>query len=450
MSEAIDMSEATDMAVATMISRRGARSIFLIPTISLLDNSARVSWRSCQLRGALRGAIRASIFDYNVSIVPRRRSHPNHSYDHTLPSSREKVAARLPNYPYSRALRRAVDKMRRLDFAEPWLRHLSADADAFFRRALSLTKYLRSGGGDMRSTSVTVSAHARLQLLRGMTVGLLLLGSLPVSAEEIQGNDPASPGHFQLEQRFGYVTTFNPAPMATLGTMPRVSQHAVTGETEVGYSPTEWYEIALTAPYAFARANMPLTMAPVNNGVPGYDFQSGGVTIRQTFIQGDRLERTVFVGLVSRTILAPEGGLTPDLFVANKFAAGNPGAPRFVQEANPRVAQMITPIIGVNLPNDFQFIFNANMTVGIDGAGSAFEPSFRLVKRISNNWTVGIEHFANLGPIGHVLPWNQQMQTLYAVAETHYKGLELGFGVGYGLTNASRGLALKTSIGKDF
>lgn len=299
----------------------------------------------------------------------------------------------------------------------------------------------------MRSTRVTVSAHARLQLLRCMTAGLVLLGPLPVIAEEIQGNDPASPGHFQIEQRFGYVTTFNP-PAQQMG--PRVPQRAVTGETEVGYSPTEWYEIALTSPYAFARTNMPMTMAPMGNGVPGYSFQSGGVTIRQTFIQGDRLERTVFVGLVARTILAPQGGLTPDLFIAKKNAAGNPNAPRFVQEANPRVSQMFTPIIGVNLPYDMQFIFNANMTFAIDGAGSAFEPSFRLVKRLNNNWTVGIEHFANLGPLGYILPWNQQMQTLYAVADTKYMGIEMSFGIGYGLTNASRGLAVKTSFGKDF
>lgn len=301
----------------------------------------------------------------------------------------------------------------------------------------------------MRSINVTAAAHVRLQLLRCMTVGLLLLGPLSVSAEEIQGTDPASPGHFQIEQRFGYVTTFNPAPMATLSTMPRVPQHALTGETEIGYSPTEWYELALTTPYAFARANVPMAMAPINN-VPDYTLQSGGVTIRQTFIQGDRMERTVFVGLVARTILAPEGGLTPDLFVANRMAAGNPLAPRFVQEANPRVSQMITPIIGVNLPNDFQFIFNGNITFGIDGAGSSFEPSFRLVKRINDNWTVGIEHFANLGPIGYVLPWNQEMQTLYVVAETKFKGFELGFGIGYGLTNASRGLAAKMSVGRDF
>ena len=42
------------------------------------------------------------------------------------------------------------------------------------------------------------------------------------------------------------------------------------------------------------------------------------------------------------------------------------------------------------------------------------------------------------------------MQTLYAVADTKFKGFELSFGIGYGLTNASRGLAVKTRIGRDF
>ncbi|WP_316176874.1 MULTISPECIES: hypothetical protein [unclassified Bradyrhizobium] len=299
----------------------------------------------------------------------------------------------------------------------------------------------------MLSTDQTRTRQARRWSCSAIA-GAALLSPLAAAAEEIQGNDPASPGHFQVEQRFGYLTTFNPQQQ---NGGRRVPQRAVTGETEIGYSPTEWYEIALTSPYAFARANVPMAMGNVmDNGVPGYSFQSGGVTIRQTFIQGDRLERTVFVGLVSRTILAPQGGLTPDLWVANKAGAGQPGAPRFVQEATPRVAQMFTPIIGVNLPNDYQLIFNANMTFGIDGAGSAFEPSVRFVKRLSDRWTVGIEHFSNLGPFGYVLPWHQQMQTLYAVADTRFKGFEFSFGVGYGLTNASRGLAIKTSIGKDF
>lgn len=302
----------------------------------------------------------------------------------------------------------------------------------------------RMGRGTM---GIAQSGGTRLQALRRFIASMIVLSPLPAGAEEIMGTDPASPGHFQLEQRFGYVTTFN-APAQAQGR--RVPQRALTGETEIGYAPTEWYEVALTTPYALARTNTPMTGGMMDNGAQGYALQSGGVTIRQTFIQGDRLERTVFFGLVARTIFAPPGGLTPELFVPNRMANGNPAAPQFVQEATPRVAGMVTPIIGFNLPNDFQVIINANMGFGIVGGGSAFEPSIRVVKQLSDKWTVGFEHFANLGPIGTVLPWNQQMQTLYAVAGTKFMGLELGFGVGYGLTNASRGLAIKANIGKDF
>ncbi len=293
-----------------------------------------------------------------------------------------------------------------------------------------------------------VCASTRVRRLQQIVLGLLALCAVrTASAEEIMGTDPASPGRFQLEQRFGYVTTFNPPQMQG---GRRVPQRAMTGETELGYSPVEWYEIALTSPYAIARTNTPMVGGAMDNGAQPYALQSGGFTIRQTFIQGDRLERPVFFGLVARTIFAPANGLTPEFFVPNRMAGGNPQAPRFVQEANPRISGMLTPIIGFNLPNDYQIILTANLGFGIVGAGSAFEPSVRVVKRLSDRWTVGIEHFANLGPIGTVLPWHQQMQTLYAVANTRMWGLEFGFGVGYGLTNASRGLALKANIGKDF
>jgi hypothetical protein len=60
----------------------------------------------------------------------------------------------------------------------------------------------------------------------------------------------------------------------------------------------------------------------------------------------------------------------------------------------------LSNVRGVNLPNDYQLILNANMTFAIDGAGSAFEPAIRFVKRINDRWTVGIEHFSNFGQGG--------------------------------------------------
>jgi len=284
-----------------------------------------------------------------------------------------------------------------------------------------------------------------------MAVGVLLgvtaaLASTATRSEEILGADPASPGHFQVEQRFGYFTTFNPPAPAPKGANLR----ALTGETEIGYGVNDWYEVAVTTPYAFARGDG--SAMPGAASLPGYGLQTGGVTFRQTFMQPDREERNLFFGLVVRGIYAPPGALIPDLFVPRAsvpMLANLPG-PRFVQEASPRFAGMFTPIIGVRFGDDYEAIFNANMTVGFDRPGSAFEPSLRVVKQVSDKWKIGFEHFANLGPIGHVVPWNQQSQVLYAVANTKFKGFELSFGAGYGMTEASRGPALKLSIGRDF
>jgi hypothetical protein len=277
---------------------------------------------------------------------------------------------------------------------------------------------------------------------------LVLLWSVASSAEEIQGSDPAAPGHWQIEQRFGYVTTFESTVPGTPAAL--VSNHAVTGETEIGYSPADWYEIALTSPYAYARMNNTMMMPGAISSPGDYALQSGGFTIRQTFIQSDREERTVFFGVVVRAIFSPPGSLTPDLFVANKQRLGGAQAPSFVQEADPRFAGMLTPIVGVHLPDDFEMIFNGNLDFAIGTAGSAFEPSIRIVKHLNDKLAIGIEYFANVGPIDHWLPINQQMQTPYAVADTKFMGLEWSFGLGYGLTAAFRGLAFKTSVGKDF
>jgi hypothetical protein len=118
-------------------------------------------------------------------------------------------------------------------------------------------------------------------------------------------------------------------------------------------------------------------------------------------------------------------------------------------EANPHYSLMLTPLVGARF-GDWEIMFNANMTMALDAPGSAFEPSLRIANHITSKWTVGIEYFANLGPIGEVVPWNQETQTVYLVAGTKLWGAEVSAGVGYGLTAASRGPAAKISIGYDF
>jgi hypothetical protein len=163
---------------------------------------------------------------------------------------------------------------------------------------------------DGRACSREAAGTGRLCAVVGMLLGATaLLAPQPASSEEILGTDPASPGHFQVEQRFGYFTTFNPSAPAPRGANLR----AVTGETEIGYGVNDWYEVAVTTPYAFARGNA--AAMPGAAPLPGYALQTGGVTFRQTFMQPDREERNLFFGLVVRGIYAPPGALIPDLFV---------------------------------------------------------------------------------------------------------------------------------------
>jgi hypothetical protein len=274
---------------------------------------------------------------------------------------------------------------------------------------------------------------------------VLWLISPATKAEEILGTDPAAPGHFQIEQRFAYFSTFDPLEQGRNINRATKSSRAVTGETEIGYGVTDGYEIAVTTPYAYAR------VTPPGGTDLDYAFQTGGFTIRQTFMQPDYAERNLYFGLVVRGIYRPPGGLTPELFVNRNTVpglAGTPG-PHFVMEANPHYSLMLTPLVGARF-DDWEIMFNANFTTALDAPGSAFEPSLRIANHITDKWTVGIEYFANLGPIGAVVPWNQQTQLIYLVAGTKLFGAEVSAGVGYGLTDASRGPTVKISLGYDF
>jgi hypothetical protein len=278
-----------------------------------------------------------------------------------------------------------------------------------------------------------------------MMVGLLL-AALPGSvrtamADEIRGAELAAPGHFEIEQRFGYsTTTFTPTSTG------QVIQHAVNGETEVAYGLTEWWDIALTAPYAIERQVNPLVMqAP--NAIPGYTLETGGLTIRQIFLQPDREERDVYFGVMIRGGYAPPGSMNVDLFVHNPLATA--GNPEFVMDATPRYFAEISPIASWRFGDGYQLLFNANFNFAVGSAGSSFEPNLRLIKHLTRKLAVGFEYFSNLGPIAQLVPFKQQQHRLLAITQIKALGLEWNFGLGYGLTPASKGVVANLGIEKE-
>jgi len=78
----------------------------------------------------------------------------------------------------------------------------------------------------------------------------------------------------------------------------------------------------------------------------------------------------------------------------------------------------------------------------------SFEPAATVCYVFPGLLSIGVEYYANFGPIGSWLPANQQEQYLYEVVNVlRWKHVELNIGVGEGFTDASNGLVAKTIVG---
>ena len=93
---------------------------------------------------------------------------------------------------------------------------------------------------------------------------------------------------------------------------------------------------------------------------------------------------------------------------------------------------------------------NPTVETAADGRGGepvAFELQSKIGYRVSASWMLGIESYNAFGPIARIEPLNRQSQMVYATADAEWRGLDLNFGVGRGLTHASDGWAIKAVIG---
>ena len=93
---------------------------------------------------------------------------------------------------------------------------------------------------------------------------------------------------------------------------------------------------------------------------------------------------------------------------------------------------------------------NPTLETAADGRGGepvAFELQTKIGYRVSEAWLLGVESYNAFGPIAQIEPLDRQSQILYAVADTEWRGLDLNFGVGKGLTHESDGWAIKAVIG---
>jgi hypothetical protein len=80
----------------------------------------------------------------------------------------------------------------------------------------------------------------------------------------------------------------------------------------------------------------------------------------------------------------------------------------------------------------------------------SFAPALKIARAVRDGLQVGLEHYADLGPIHHIPPFNQQDHVLYGVVDWQKGRFDFNFGIGHGLTSASEKWVAKMIIGVPF
>ena len=113
----------------------------------------------------------------------------------------------------------------------------------------------------------------------------------------------------------------------------------------------------------------------------------------------------------------------------------------------------VRPIATASLAGGRLF-FGVNPILDWDLAGAyasgrpELEPAATGLFVIENLLSLGLEYYANFGPIGRWLPAGAEEQYLYEVINLYeWKRWEINFGVGEGLTDASNRLVVKAILG---
>lgn len=245
-------------------------------------------------------------------------------------------------------------------------------------------------------------------LLAGAALSLLLAQpAWAVDEIQVYNAGIAAPGQFTIQQHLNYVALGQKDPPFP-GGFP--SHGSLNGTPEFAYGVTDWWEVGLYLPFA----------------VQNRQFLSDSFKLRTLFVSPNAEQRNFFYGL--------------------NFEFSN-STPKFSQT---RFGMEIRPIIGVR-NGDWEFIANPIVDIGFGKYGEAdFTPAARLARKLTPDFSIGLEHYADLGEIGNFKKLSDQQHTLFAVTDFKLGVFGVNFGVGYGLTPASDRLVIKTIVGYAF
>jgi hypothetical protein len=235
-------------------------------------------------------------------------------------------------------------------------------------------------------------------------------GVAVAQTDEIQVYDAshAAPGVFNLT----WHNNFTPAGVDTPAFPGAVvADKSFNGVFEWAYGVTSWFEQGLYLPLYSADKNLGTT----------YD----GFKIRELFTVPNADDRRFVYGV------------NFEFSVNAKHWDSS------------RATSEVRPIIGWHL-KPWDVIINPILDTAYDGLKNLdFAPETRVAYNLSATWAIAAEEYADYGPLRQFYTPGRQIHQLYAVVDRGGNLLNLEFGVGFGLTDASDPLTLKLLLSRD-
>jgi hypothetical protein len=114
-----------------------------------------------------------------------------------------------------------------------------------------------------------------------------------------------------------------------------------------------------------------------------------------------------------------------------------------------RFTSEVRPIIGWHL-KPWDIIINPIVDTAYDGFGNLdFAPASRIAYNVNDKWAVAVEEYADYGPFNGLALASQQAHQIYGVVDHSTKFVDIEFGVGVGVTNATDRVTIKLLLSKD-
>src|SRR5271154_3404210 len=230
--------------------------------------------------------------------------------------------------------------------------------------------------------------------------------------DEIQVYDAEIEDHgkFNLMVHSNFTPIGRTVPDFPGGIIPNDS---VNGAAEWAYGVTDWFEQGLYLPVYTAYSE-------------GRGGSIDGFKIRELFVRPHAHDHTFFYGV------------NFELSVNYKYWESK------------HITSEVRPILGLHLhPVDIIFnpIVDTNYTGGFGNL--EFVPATRIAYNFNDKWAVAVEEYADLGPLRHFLPGNEQFHEVWAVMDRNSKTLNLEAGVGVGVTGGADKLTFKLILSRD-